>query len=84
MNGPRWIGAARALAGTNLALGSSMDTKRQVPARRLALVVMAAGVVTTTPEFTMETAGEFRRRRLSDTLLSFCGATLGHKLTARR
>jgi hypothetical protein len=61
-----------------------MNAKRQVPARSLALVVMAAGVVTASPEFAVETVGEFAPMRLADTLLSFSGPTSGHKPTARR
>ena len=61
-----------------------MKTKRQVPARRLALVVMAAGVVTATPEFVVETVGEFTPIRSLDTLLSFGDPTSSQRWTERR
>ena len=61
-----------------------MNTKRQMPTRSLALVVMAAGVATASPEFAVETVGEFTPIRLSDTLLSFSDPTSGYKPTARR
>ena len=61
-----------------------MKTKRQVPARSLALVAMAAGGVTASPEFAVETVGEFTPIQLSDTLLSFSDPTSGQKPAARR
>jgi len=56
-----------------------MNTQRQVPARSLALVVVAAGVATASPEFAVETVGEFTPIQLSETLLSFSNPTSGHK-----
>jgi len=71
-------------AGTNLALVLSVTTKRQVPARNLALVVMAAGVVTASPEFVMEKVGEFMPLRLPDILMGHGDPASSHGTAARR
>jgi len=55
-----------------------MNTKRQVPVAGLALVVMAAGVVTVSPEFTRETVGDFTPIQLPDTLAGLGDAASGH------
>ena len=61
-----------------------MNTKRQVPARRLALVVMAAGVVTASPEFAAETVGEITSVRLSDILTGFSDLASSRAPKARK
>jgi len=61
-----------------------MSISRQVPARTLALVVMAAGVATASPEFTVDAIGEFTPIPLPDTLRSLSDQTSGYKPTARR
>ena len=55
-----------------------MNTKKQVPTGSLALVVMAAGVVTACPEFTVETVGEFTPSQLPDTLMGLGDPTSSH------
>jgi hypothetical protein len=48
------------------------------------LVVMAAGVATASPEFTVDAIGEFTPIPLPDTLRSLSDQTSGYKPTARR
>jgi hypothetical protein len=50
----------------NLADVLLMNTNKQVPTGSLALVVMAAGVVTACPEFTVETVGELTLCQVPD------------------
>jgi hypothetical protein len=61
-----------------------MSISRQVPVRSLALVVMAAGVATASPEFTVDAIGEFTPIPLSDMLRSLSDSTPGYKPAARR
>jgi hypothetical protein len=61
-----------------------MNTKRQVPAWSLALVVMAAGVVTASSEFVAEQVGEFTPIRLPDMLKGFGDPASSHSPAARR
>ena len=44
----------------------------------MALVVLAAGVVTAWPEFTVETVGEFAPVQLPDTLIGLGSSTSSH------
>jgi hypothetical protein len=53
-----------------------MSIIRQTSAESLALVVMAAGVVTVSPDFTLDTAGKRPLVRLSDTLSGSVGLSL--------
>jgi len=61
-----------------------MNTKRQVPARSLALVVMAAGVVTASAESAAEKNGEFTPIRLPDILSGLGDPVSSHGPAARR
>ena len=47
-----------------------MKVAKSSPAVSLALVVAAAGVVTASPEFALDEAGEFTAVRIPDVLLS--------------
>jgi hypothetical protein len=61
-----------------------MKTKRQVPAWSLALVVMAAGVATASPELSVDAIGAPVPIPLSDTPYRLSDPTPGHESTARR
>jgi hypothetical protein len=61
-----------------------MNTNRQVPLGSLALVVMAAGTVTASPEFAAEKVGEFTPIRLPDIPLKPGDTVSSHGPAARR
>gem|GEM_PF-2767019 len=62
---------------------TAMKISLPVQVKNLALVAMAAGVVTASPEFTLEAAGEFTPIRLSDILSGSGEPGLGHPPIAR-
>ncbi len=50
-----------------------------MPARSLALVVLAAGVATAAPELTLDAVTEFTPVRLADALLSLSDMAEAHR-----
>jgi hypothetical protein len=61
-----------------------MKISRLGPAGSLALVVLAAGVVTACLEFPAETVSELASARLPDTLMALGDPTPGYRPAVRR